>query len=91
MESLENVQRLFFQHDLLVRRQICGQRCSGHILDARDLIRQRFRQQVRSGRTFQTVWKELGELGIVRRMKITARNQENLVASGRIRQFADIR
>ena len=90
MATLKNIQRLLLQDDLLILEKIFGQAGVGVVFHANKILRQRFRNKLRSSRPFHAVRRKLLEFRIIRRMKASMRNQENFAAPRRVRQLADI-
>jgi hypothetical protein len=89
--GLENVQRLFFEEDLLVRGEIGGNSRGGIIGDVEDFLGQRLRNEVSAFRFLYTVRRESGEFRIVGGVIAAVGNEENLSLAGGTGEALDVR
>ena len=79
MTALKNVERLFFQNNLLVGTQIVWNRRLPPIRKDQKSLRHRLRNHFRSGCTAHAMGREPLKLRIVRRMNAYVRNQKNAI------------
>src|SRR5450759_4392053 len=90
MASLKNIERLLLQDNLPILEKIFRQLRVGVVFHPNEIVRQRFRNQLRPSRSLQAMWRELLELRVVGRMKVSMRQQKHFAAPRRVRQFADV-
>jgi len=89
--TLKDVERLFFQENLLVLRKIVWQRCRGLVRYREDLVGQRLRNKLGTAGSFDAMrWKRL-EFGIVLGVVATMGNQKDAALSSSVRKPSDVR
>ncbi len=90
MAALEDVERLFFQYDLLVLRKILGELRAGFIRYCDEFVRQGFGHQFRARRPADAVWRKLRELRIVCFVDAAVGNKKDAAFTCRNREAAEI-
>ena len=91
MPALEDVERLFFEMNLLILFKITRQRCRGLVRDCYNFLRQRLGNIGGARGAFDAVRRKCLELGIVFRVVATMRNQKDATLAGGVRKPANIR
>ena len=88
--AFEDVERLLFEKNLLVWRQVAGQRVRGFVRDGDDVLSKCFGNICGAGGSFDAVWREGRELRIILGVIAAMRDQKNAALAGSIGQPADI-
>ena len=90
MVGFEDVERLFFEEDLLVGGEIGGDRRSHVVGNMEDFFGERLRDKVRAFRFLYTVRRESCELGVVGGVVAAVGDEENLALASGISQALDV-
>lgn len=91
MTALENIQRLLFQNDLLMAREILGKFGGGFIRYRDEFFGYRLRHQSCAGGATDAVRRKLREFRIVDLMDAAVRNQKDAPFARRVREAMNFR